>query len=76
MCGSWLACDADTSVFQPDRGDAIAGKPAPTVITDSQIFQKSRPGRCDDPRLFGAPHHDACSPIHPRFPSVRRSESR
>ncbi|PMU21674.1 hypothetical protein C1X90_20455, partial [Pseudomonas sp. GP01-A9] len=27
-------------------------------------------------RLFGAPHHDACSPIHPRFPSVRRSESR
>ncbi|PSL91983.1 hypothetical protein C7U57_22010 [Pseudomonas sp. R9.37] len=29
-CGSWLACDADNSVFQSDRGDAIAGKPAPT----------------------------------------------
>ncbi|RAH02978.1 hypothetical protein DJ480_10800 [Pseudomonas sp. Leaf98] len=29
--GSWLACDADNSVFQPYRGDAIAGKPAPTV---------------------------------------------
>ncbi|PRW89584.1 hypothetical protein C7A11_08305 [Pseudomonas simiae] len=29
-CGSWLACDAATSVFQMYRGDAIAGKPAPT----------------------------------------------
>ncbi len=26
-CGSWLACDAGTSVFQPYRVDAIAGKP-------------------------------------------------
>ncbi|PRW86507.1 hypothetical protein C7A11_20630 [Pseudomonas simiae] len=26
-CGSWLACDAATSVY---RVDAIAGKPAPT----------------------------------------------
>jgi hypothetical protein len=30
FCGSWLACDADNSVFQVHRGDAIAGKPAPT----------------------------------------------
>ncbi|TSD79299.1 hypothetical protein FFI16_023665 [Pseudomonas sp. KBS0710] len=30
-CGSWLACDADNTVFQQYRGDAIAGKPAPTV---------------------------------------------
>ena len=30
FCGSWLACDADTSVHQSYRGDAIAGKPAPT----------------------------------------------
>ncbi|TKK41099.1 hypothetical protein PflCFBP13517_12510 [Pseudomonas fluorescens] len=29
-CGSWLACDADNSVLASDRGDAIAGKPAPT----------------------------------------------
>ncbi|AZP73013.1 hypothetical protein EJJ20_31545 [Pseudomonas poae] len=29
-CGSWLACDADTSVFASHCGDAIAGKPAPT----------------------------------------------
>ncbi|RAI68405.1 hypothetical protein DOZ80_15710 [Pseudomonas fluorescens] len=29
-CGSWLACDAGTSVCQVDRGAAIAGKPAPT----------------------------------------------
>ncbi|OPB19239.1 hypothetical protein BFW90_23720 [Pseudomonas fluorescens] len=29
-CGSWLACDADTSVCQLHRSDAIAGKPAPT----------------------------------------------
>ncbi|AUO25136.1 hypothetical protein C0058_25325 [Pseudomonas sp. NC02] len=27
FCGSWLACDADASVFQMHRGDAIAGKP-------------------------------------------------
>ncbi len=31
FCGSWLACDADTSVLQIHQGDAIAGKPAPTV---------------------------------------------
>ncbi|RZI21764.1 hypothetical protein EUX58_21735 [Pseudomonas sp. 770NI] len=30
-CGSWLACDAGTSVIQLHRGDAIAGKPAPTL---------------------------------------------
>ncbi|RTY03757.1 hypothetical protein EJ576_01080 [Pseudomonas sp. C 49-2] len=29
-CGSWLACDAGGAVFQSNRGDAIAGKPAPT----------------------------------------------
>ncbi|KAB0477023.1 hypothetical protein F7R12_06225 [Pseudomonas tolaasii] len=29
-CGSWLACDADTLVYQVYRVDAIAGKPAPT----------------------------------------------
>ncbi|OZO02315.1 hypothetical protein B7453_22300 [Pseudomonas sp. IB20] len=29
-CGSWLACDADTSVLLSNRGDAIAGKPTPT----------------------------------------------
>ncbi|ELQ18543.1 hypothetical protein A986_04691 [Pseudomonas fluorescens BRIP34879] len=29
-CGSWLACDADNSVYPSNRGDAIAGKPAPT----------------------------------------------
>jgi alginate biosynthesis protein AlgK len=28
--GAGLARDADTSIYQPDRGDAIAGKPAPT----------------------------------------------
>src|SRR5471032_1530719 len=30
FCGSWLACDAGTSVYQVHRVDAIAGKPAPT----------------------------------------------
>ncbi|TLG89198.1 hypothetical protein FEM54_23050 [Pseudomonas edaphica] len=30
FCGSWLACDANTSVYQVNRVDAIAGKPAPT----------------------------------------------
>ncbi|KAA8703658.1 hypothetical protein FIV38_00645 [Pseudomonas proteolytica] len=29
-CRSWLACDGIASVCQIDRGDAIAGKPAPT----------------------------------------------
>ncbi|MEB0189252.1 hypothetical protein QN410_31875, partial [Pseudomonas sp. Bout1] len=28
---SWLAGDAGNSVFQTRRGDAIAGKPAPTL---------------------------------------------
>ncbi|TLG88550.1 hypothetical protein FEM54_25940 [Pseudomonas edaphica] len=36
QCGSWLACDADTSVYESHRGDAIAAvrrfdKPAPTL---------------------------------------------
>src|SRR5471032_2512209 len=30
FCGSWLACDAGTSVYRVHRVDAIAGKPAPT----------------------------------------------
>ncbi|WP_457413765.1 hypothetical protein [Pseudomonas sp. SDO524_S393] len=30
ICGSGLACDANNSVYQVYRGDAIAGKPAPT----------------------------------------------
>ncbi|MEB0189654.1 hypothetical protein QN410_33955, partial [Pseudomonas sp. Bout1] len=30
FCRSWLAGDADNSVLQVNRGDAIAGKPAPT----------------------------------------------
>ncbi|MEB0189663.1 hypothetical protein QN410_34005, partial [Pseudomonas sp. Bout1] len=30
ICRSWLAGDAGNSVFQIHRGDAIAGKPAPT----------------------------------------------
>jgi hypothetical protein len=30
FCGSWLACDADTLVYQAHRVEAIAGKPAPT----------------------------------------------
>nr|WP_268935019.1 hypothetical protein [Pseudomonas edaphica] len=28
--GSWLACDAGTSVYLTHRGACIAGKPAPT----------------------------------------------
>ncbi len=35
--GAGLARDAGTSVVQPDRGDAIAGKPAPTQAS-SHIF--------------------------------------
>ncbi|TSD76609.1 hypothetical protein FFI16_009330 [Pseudomonas sp. KBS0710] len=31
FCGSWLACDGLNSVCLMYRGDAIAGKPAPTV---------------------------------------------
>jgi hypothetical protein len=31
FCRSWLAGDAGDSVHQIHRGDAIAGKPAPTV---------------------------------------------
>ena len=30
--GSWLACDTGAPLIQADRGDAIAGKPAPTVF--------------------------------------------
>ncbi|AUG08776.1 hypothetical protein CXQ82_20115 [Pseudomonas sp. S09G 359] len=44
FCGSWLACDAGNSVQQINRGDAIAGKPAPT-------FARLHPGnRARPPR--------------------------
>ncbi|TLG89478.1 hypothetical protein FEM54_21885 [Pseudomonas edaphica] len=39
LCGSWLACDASTSVYQSNPGDAIAGKPAPTQAS-SHIFNR------------------------------------
>ncbi|KAB0504984.1 hypothetical protein F7R14_10795 [Pseudomonas lini] len=38
-CGSGLARDAGASVCQADRGDAIAGKPAPT---EKQLSAASR----------------------------------
>ncbi|OPA95010.1 hypothetical protein BFW87_13230 [Pseudomonas fluorescens] len=41
LCGSWLACDAVTSVCQSHRSDAIAGKPAPTLAR-SHIFLSRR----------------------------------
>ena len=31
FCGSWLACDPDTSVNQAKPVDAIAGEPVPKV---------------------------------------------
>ncbi|TLG87307.1 hypothetical protein FEM54_31115, partial [Pseudomonas edaphica] len=38
FCGSWLACDAGDSVFLKYRGDAIAGKPAPTQASSPVSF--------------------------------------
>src|SRR5471032_3264878 len=35
-CESWLACDTDDSVYRVHRGDAIAGKPAPTQASFPQ----------------------------------------
>ncbi|OYU05087.1 MAG: hypothetical protein CFE47_23740 [Pseudomonas sp. PGPPP1] len=37
FCGSWLACDADASVIQLNRGDVIAGKPAPTQAAPTVV---------------------------------------
>ncbi|TWR45724.1 hypothetical protein DA482_12110 [Pseudomonas fluorescens] len=37
-CGSGLACDAGTSVYPLHRGDAIAGKPAPTFCFPAFLF--------------------------------------
>ncbi len=41
-CGSWRACDAGTAVFQLNRDDAIAGKPAPTFGPGAILNQSSR----------------------------------
>ena len=38
FCGSWLACDAGTSVHQANPVDAIAGKPAPTLTEYTHIY--------------------------------------
>ncbi|RXE50913.1 hypothetical protein B4O85_21640 [Pseudomonas azotoformans] len=42
QCGSWLACDTDNWVHQPNRFDAIAGKPAPTGFCVAQLSMKTR----------------------------------
>ncbi|RAH03152.1 hypothetical protein DJ480_07275 [Pseudomonas sp. Leaf98] len=52
FCGSWLACDAGNSVCQLLRGDAIAGKPAPTQASSptNQLPHKPAPtqtGSCN-----------------------------
>ncbi|RQO59088.1 hypothetical protein DBR46_07125 [Pseudomonas sp. KBW05] len=44
LCGSWLACDADTSVYLVNRGDVNAGKPAPKK-SSSHIFLWCSQGR-------------------------------
>ena len=31
-CGNWLDCDASDAVFELNRVDAIASKPAPTIM--------------------------------------------
>ena len=31
-CGNWLDCDASDAVFELNRADAIASKPAPTIM--------------------------------------------
>ncbi|TVT89353.1 hypothetical protein FPT15_19270 [Pseudomonas sp. RGB] len=49
QCGRWLAFDANASVYQVPRVDAIAGKPAPTWIA----FQK----RCS----VGHDHRRQCA---------------
>ncbi|MGY3026553.1 hypothetical protein ACVWXR_004388 [Pseudomonas lurida] len=41
FCGSWLACDASSSVHQADPVDAIAGKPAPTFLPRSTVRDRS-----------------------------------
>ncbi|MCK3826564.1 hypothetical protein E3O56_14090 [Pseudomonas sp. W2Aug9] len=57
MGGSWLACDAATSVCQLNRGDAIAGKPGSHIRPGSHrgdvsgLEVSDRPGRrCALPR--------------------------
>ncbi|RFD27070.1 hypothetical protein CER19_18990 [Pseudomonas sp. GL93] len=40
-CGSWLACDAGTAVQQMYGGDAIAGKPAPTLTAAGFRLRRS-----------------------------------
>ncbi|PRA16573.1 hypothetical protein CQ014_13530 [Pseudomonas lurida] len=46
QCRSWLACDADASVCQSHRSNAIAGKPAPTKAR-SHIGLFACPARFD-----------------------------
>ncbi|PSL94497.1 hypothetical protein C7U57_08590 [Pseudomonas sp. R9.37] len=46
FCGRWLACDADASVHQLYRGDAIAGKPGAHLSTAhlaSAVLHRSHP---------------------------------
>ena len=31
-CGSWLACDASDAIYRLNPVDAIASKPAPTIM--------------------------------------------
>ncbi|TLG89977.1 hypothetical protein FEM54_19760 [Pseudomonas edaphica] len=69
FCGSWLACDAGTSVDQLHRVDAIAGKPAPHFDRSESIAPKaqttaqasSSSTHCPPPQRRGALQYAATS---------------
>ena len=61
-CGSWLACDASDAVFELNRVDAIASKPAPTIKGVN--------------RSFGEHHNNAIHPISADRRADRRHDRR
>ncbi|AZP70829.1 hypothetical protein EJJ20_12355 [Pseudomonas poae] len=55
LCGSWLACDENTSVHMKKRGDAIAGKPAPTQACSPTIIPQPYRAPFSPSRLYCDP---------------------
>ncbi|PAU60285.1 hypothetical protein BZL43_06950 [Pseudomonas sp. PICF141] len=70
FCGSWLACDADNGVCQLHRGDAIAGKPAPTFV----LWCVSHCASIVETDANACATTDRAAPCH-RLPSVRSPQN-
>ncbi|PNY78926.1 hypothetical protein FJ692_14760 [Pseudomonas fluorescens] len=76
-CGSWLACDADTSVHPSSEVDTIAGKPAPTFVLCASNKKRPlmRPFCYFQSHIMYASHAHSPATAHNRYTAPRSQRS-